>query len=160
MPEENGRYTDPTENVIELVKLQALRQDQLRDAETRRVNERDAMREVHRLELAEKDIAIAEKESERIDAVAAVEKAAVAARFVEQQNALALATTASDLKASALAKEQVTTASALAATNAANLARSAQQVDNKSDSRWVIGLLMAVPSVILAVVALVVLFGK
>lgn len=115
---------DPTANVIALQKASDKRQDDLRRAETRRLNERDRMREVHRLELAAKDAEIARKESQRIDAVAAVEKARVDSQFLEQKSATALATTASDLKATALADRVSTTATAVASQTSASTARS------------------------------------
>lgn len=116
---------DPTANVIALQKASDKRQDDLRDAETRRVDERDRMREVHRLELAAKDMVIATKESQRIDAVAAVEKARVDSQFLEQKSATALATTATDLKATALADRVSSTATQVASQTVASSARSA-----------------------------------
>lgn len=97
-----GKYTDPTENVKELVELQALRQDEARGALALRVDQRDKLREVHRLEIAKKDAEILSKEIERSKAEAATEKLRVDAVIASDRAAVLLANTEAKAVAAAL----------------------------------------------------------
>src|SRR5688500_1592872 len=72
---------DPTANVIGIVQAEARRQDQLRDAEARRVNEVTLLRAYY-------DGMLREAEAKRIDAIRAVDVAA-AQRVAEDARATA-----------------------------------------------------------------------
>jgi cell wall-associated NlpC family hydrolase len=82
---QNGFSEDPTENVKALVKLEMSRQDDLRAAESRRLDEQAELREDFGKQLRE-------AESKRIDAIRAVDVAAVATaneRATQQATVLA-----------------------------------------------------------------------
>lgn len=168
---------DPTANVLQLVAAAMLRQDDLRKAESNRIDDLLKTREQ-----AQRDLAHAE--SRRIDALTLAESRRIDALLAANQNAVALASTRAELTASALAERVDATQKTLAAqvdatakaSEAANVATAkaltdriqpleqfrfetggakTQQVESKSDNRWVIGLAISTPSFLLAVIALV-----
>lgn len=119
-----GAHSDPTENVKDLQAAGEKRQDDLRAALAERLDQRDKLREIHRLEIAAKDAEIQAKETERIDAVNDVEKTRVDATFAEQRQATATAETSRRAEQAALSKEVATTANVLATQTAAATGRS------------------------------------
>jgi uncharacterized protein YukE len=115
-----GEIVDPTKNVEALVRAEAKRQDDLREAETRRVNEQMAMR-------AGFEDKLRDAEAKRIDAIRAVDVNAVAVasqRAADQATVLASQVTGSS-----------ETLRALVASTAAQVATSQQQIVNTLSAR-------------------------
>lgn len=111
--------TDPTTNVLTLVAAAMQRQDDLREAESRR---RDSLAEqrdhfAHEIRILDNEAqkALAQAESRRIDAVTIAESRRIDALLAAQQSAVALATTRAELTAGALAERVDTSAKTLAA---------------------------------------------
>ncbi len=100
---------DPTENVLKLVEAANIRQDDLREAETRRVNEQLVLR-------AYFDEKLREAEAKRIDAIRAVDVSAVAAASQRADNAASILATQVANTAETLRALVATTASANATT--------------------------------------------
>jgi phosphoglycerate dehydrogenase-like enzyme len=112
----SNQYTDPTYNVLQLVEAATKRADDLRDAESKRVNEIMQLR----AEYTEK---LANAESKRIDAIRAVDVGAVAiASERAAQQAIVLA---NQVSASA------ETLRNLVSTTAAQVAQQLQQVSSQ-----------------------------
>lgn len=116
-----GPTVDPTKNVLDLVQAAVARLDDLRDAESRRLDERAAAERSHIREImkltAEYEDKLASAEAKRIDAIRAVDVGAVAVaaeRATQQATVLAaqVATSAETLRtlvqtsATALATQQ------------------------------------------------------
>jgi poly-gamma-glutamate capsule biosynthesis protein CapA/YwtB (metallophosphatase superfamily) len=173
----NPPPVDPTANVLSLVAAAMQRQDDLRAAETKRRDDLFAAEQRHRAE-------IREQMNTQLDARLNAEKERVNALLAAAQSAVALDRTRAELTASALAERVDTSAKTLSAQveTTAKAAESAvvaaatslnsriapleqfrfeqggaktQQVEGKSDNRWVIGIAISAPSFLLAVVALV-----
>lgn len=98
---------DPTANVLSLVGAAMERQDDLREAESRRVDELALVRASHSQELAG-------KESQRIDALASLRETQVANAALEQRNQAAVLATQLDANAAALRSQVEATAKAFA----------------------------------------------
>jgi rubrerythrin len=173
---------DPTANVLQLVAAAMLRQDDLREAEARH---RDAMsdlrdklsREIRDAERnGQRDLALAE--SRRIDAlIEALDQRVTLESSKAELTAVALAERV-DASAKALAASVDASAKALAATvetTAKTLSERivpleqfryeqagshVQRSEGRSQNQWIIGLVMGVPSALLALVAVVVLLTK
>ena len=127
---------DPTKNVMELVKETSARLDDLRDAETRRVNERidDGMEHMAQLMSQSKSYEelLRVAEAKRIDANRAGDINAVGVaneRTIAQATVLANQVAAS---AEALRVLVATTAATTSATTAASLATLAKQIEQQS----------------------------
>lgn len=167
---------DPTANVLKLVEkaverlddmaaLRALYQEKLAAAESRRVDEQMALR-------ASSDEKLRDAEAKRIDAIRAVDVGAVAIqneRAVQQASVLANQVSASKDALQALV---ASTADQLAKNLAASLTqildrisaleksqyqiggRDIQRDVGKFDMRYVIGLVLGIPAVVLTVLAL------
>jgi hypothetical protein len=121
---------DPTANVLGLVAAANLRQDDLRQAEAKRLDEIHELTNIYEHELrkvrAEAAADLSAAESRRIDALAVAESRRLDAVLAEQKNAVALANEKNAAAASALATQVVASAEALrtqvATTAAANAA--------------------------------------
>jgi hypothetical protein len=191
----NGHYrgesahADPTENVKELVALQAVRHAEALAALALRIDQRDKIREIHRLEMARMAELIAVERTERLKAEAATEKERVNAVIAAGQAAVVLLSTETKAVAGALATQVETTrkatetqvessAAALRATNEAStkaltdriapLERAQfaavgvkeQRTEGKAHNRWIIGIAMSAPAWLLAIITLVLLLTK
>jgi hypothetical protein len=184
---------DPTANVLKLVEQAMLRQDDLRQAESKRIDDlvKQDMYYREKLRLIEQEHMSARfgTESRRVDAVIAQQAANVSlASQRAELTATALAARV-DESARALAERVDTSAKALAASVEATSKASAaavdaqskaladriipleqfryeqggaktQQVEGKSDSRWIIGIAMSAPAWILAIITLVLMLTK
>lgn len=111
----NGHYrgeaahSDPSENVKELVVLQAVRHAEGLAALALRLDQRDKIRQTHRIEIATKDAEILSKETESIQAEAATEKERVNAVIASDRAAVVLLAAETKAVAAALAMQVETT---------------------------------------------------
>lgn len=175
-----GPVVDPTQNVLDLVAAAITRQDDLRDMEKAHLRELLTERDrritadnaaIHSIPdmRAEYDRQLRDKESERIDAIRAVDAANVA-RTAEVQLAQAqalatqVATTADTLRTQVEAT-RMTTAAALATALAPitksiedlRAAQYAQQgeksamVDTRSTNQWSVGLTVTIVAVVFSI---------
>jgi hypothetical protein len=176
------RPIDPTANVLKLVEEAMRRQDDLRMAEARRRDDLFTQEQRHRSEMRE-------QMATQLEARLTAEKERVNALLAAAQATSALDRTRAELTAAALAERVDTSAKTLAAQvdatakaaeNAVVAAATqlnariapleqfryeqggakSQQVEGKGDNRYLIGLVMSMPSVVIALVALIVLFTK
>jgi hypothetical protein len=172
----------PTANVLQLVEAAMQRQDDLRSAEFRRIDDLFMQERRHRAEMRELT-------NTQLEARLVAEKERVNALLSASAAATALDRTRAELTASALAERVETSArtlsaqvdatakaaeSAVAAAAIALNARIApleqfrfeqggaklQQVEGKADNRWVLAVVISIPSFILSVIALVVLLTR
>jgi hypothetical protein len=104
-----GPVIDPTKNVIDKVEDAVKRQDDLREAESRHIREIGKIREEHTL-------AMMKKESERIDAIRAVDTGNVA-RAAEASSAAAAALATQLVATAEQNRTQVASAAAAAVTS-------------------------------------------
>ena len=173
----NPAPVDPTANVLALVAAAMQRQDDLRHAEAKRRDDLFTVEQRHRAEMRE-------QMSTQLESRLNAEKERVNALLAAAQSAVALDRTRAELTASALAERVDTSAKTLSAQveTTAKAPESAvvaaatspnsriapleqfrfeqggaktQQVEGKSDNRWMIGLAVSAPSFLLAVIAIV-----
>jgi poly-gamma-glutamate capsule biosynthesis protein CapA/YwtB (metallophosphatase superfamily) len=173
----NPAPVDPTANVLALVAAAMARQDDLRAAEAKRRDDLFTVEQRHRSEMRE-------QMGTQLDARLVAEKERVNALLAAAQSAVALDRTRAELTASALAERVDTSAKTLSAqvettakaAEAAVIAAATslnsriapleqfrfeqggaktQQVEGKSDNRWVLGVAMSAPAFLLALIAIV-----
>jgi hypothetical protein len=166
----------------DLRKAESKRINDLRKAAGKHSREVDTLREK-----AQRDLAAAE--SRRLDALSLAESRRIDALLVAAENARALATTRSELTAAALAERVDTSAKTLAAavdatakTLAATVEATAktlasriepleqaryeqaggkeQRSEGRQTNQWVVGLVMAAPSTLMALVLLILLLAR
>ncbi len=179
---ESPQVIDPTANVLQLVAAAMSRQDDLREAETKHRNAVSDLRDRLGKEIREaerngqRDLALAE--SRRIDALIEAQDQRVtlasskaeltAAALAERVDASAKALAASvEASAKALAATVETTAKTLSERivpleqfRYENAGQIAQRSEGRAQSQWVIGVVMSLPSTIIAAVAVVLLLVK
>ncbi len=178
----NPPLIDPTANVLQLVAAAMQRQDDLRNAESGYRNAlsdvRDKLgREIREAERnGQRDLALAE--SRRIDAlIEAQDQRVTLASSKAELTAVALAERV-DASARALAASVEASAKALAATVETTTARLSERIvpleqfryefagsrdqlsEGRKQNQWVIGLVMSLPSTVLAAIALILLVLK
>lgn len=127
---------DPTANVLALVAAAMSRQDDLRNAESKRITDILELQDKCAHEVlaitnkAQQDLAMAE--SNRINALTLAESRRIDALLAAAQSAVALASTRAELTASALAERVDTSAKALAASVVASAEALGKQVAAQS----------------------------
>jgi hypothetical protein len=157
---------DPTANVLSLVAAAIARQDDLRVAEFKRIDDlreksETCAHEVSKVQLqAQKDLAVAE--SKRIDALTVAESRRIDAILAGAANAVLLDRAKSEAQAAQLAAQVVTSAQTLQAQVATTakatdaritlleqsqygiLGASTQRSEGRRESQWVIGLVIGI----------------
>jgi hypothetical protein len=127
---------DPTANVLKLVEQAMLRQDDLRRAESSRINDLMELQDKCTHEISDVRLkaqeALASAESRRIDALSIAESRRIDALFAASASAVALDRTRTEMTASALAERVDTSAKALAASVIASAEALSKQVATQS----------------------------
>jgi hypothetical protein len=168
---------DPTANVLSLVGAAMQRQDDLRAAEQRRLDDLARVQEHCDRESDDLREKLRRAESARIDAVNLAESRRVDSRLDQQQQSVAIASKEAAATAEALRSTVASTAEALRAQGAATTlginaaikvleekqyqagGRDLQRVEGRQSSQYLIAFLVSLPAMILAVVLAIKMFA-